>query len=85
MKIKIVKQIIFKTVLGFFLLVIFFIILTKVGVNFYHYPPIGIQSRSWMEVWIELPKLIFVSFLISVFIIYQAYYWDWYKKNKDKK
>jgi hypothetical protein len=34
-----------------------------------------------MEVLIALPKLILASLLISVLVIYQAYYWDWRRKQ----
>lgn len=76
------KKIYPKIAISFFLILLFLILLTKIGGEFPNYPPVEKKPISWEEVVDRIPHLIIVSILVSI-IFSWVLYWDWLKKHNN--
>jgi hypothetical protein len=80
MKKEAVRNIFPKVFISFVLILLFLILLTKIGGEFPNYPPVAKKPISWGDLVNRIPHLIIVSFFISI-IFSWVLYWDWIKKN----
>ena len=76
------KNIYPKIVISFFLILLFLILLTKIGGEFPNYPPVEKKPISWGEVVDRIPHLIVVSIFVSI-IFSWVFYWDWLNKHNN--
>lgn len=82
-KTKTIKKLLPRTLIGFIIIFLVLVLLTKIGGEMGIYPPIGRQTISWRAVFEDIPYILTASVGITL-ILYLVLYWDLINKQRNE-